>query len=122
MIKAVLWDIGGVLLKDPAIGEFWKEAEGSKELRHLFGSGKMSKEDFIDKASKILNIEKQSFLEKYGQAYFPIGKIEDVFEIYKSVAVKNYIFSDTNPIHLDFIKEHHPGLFDFAEGLFMSVN
>jgi len=120
MIKAIIWDIGGVLLEDPAIGSFWKNMQGSKELRYLFGSGKLSKEDFIDRASAMLGISKDSFIEEYGRAYFPINKLEKVFEVYKSTKGKNYIFSDTNPIHLEFIKRKHAELFDFAEKLFLS--
>jgi putative hydrolase of the HAD superfamily len=120
MIKAIVWDIGGVLLDDPAIGSFWKDVEGSKELRHLFGSGKLSREDFIQKASVMLNLPKDEFMEEYGKAYFPISKIEGVFEIYKLTKGKNYIFSDTNPIHLEFIKDKHAELFDFVEKLFLS--
>jgi hypothetical protein len=41
MIKAVLWDVGGVLLTDPLLADFWKYAEGSKELRTKFGEVKV---------------------------------------------------------------------------------
>lgn len=60
-IKAVVWDIGGVLLEDPKVGEFWKGKKESKELRKKFGSGKISINDFIKKGSKILNISQKQF-------------------------------------------------------------
>jgi len=120
MIKAVLWDIGGVLLADPKIGEFWGDAKGSKELRHKFGSGKISKEEFIEKASAMLNIKKSEFLNKYAKAYFPINKLDAVVEIYNKNKCKKYLFSDTNPLHLDFIKKRHPEIFKNADGVFLS--
>ncbi|VVB75790.1 Enolase-phosphatase E1 [uncultured archaeon] len=120
MIKAVLWDIGGVLLADPKIGEFWEDATGSKELRHKFGSGKISKEDFTEKASAMLNIKKNEFLDKYAKAYYPITKINPVVELYNKTKCKRYLFSDTNPLHLNFIKTKYPEIFENANGLFLS--
>ncbi|MDD3159724.1 MAG: hypothetical protein PHQ98_02035 [Candidatus ainarchaeum sp.] len=119
-IKAIVWDIGGVLLENPFIGEFWKNKEGSEELRHKFGSGKITKTEFINQASKMLGIPKKNFIEEYGKAYFPIKKINEVFKIFLSFEGKNYLFSDTNPIHLEFIKLKYPEIFKKSENIFMS--
>ena len=119
-IKTVVFDIGGVLLENPFIGEFWKDKPGSKELRDKFGAGKMSEKEFIEKASKMLQIPKDRFIEEYGKAYFPIRKIELVFNLYKNLKSKKALFSDTNPLHLEFIKKRYPEMFKLADELFMS--
>lgn len=119
-IKAIIFDIGGVLLENPLIGKFWQSKSGSKELRDKFGAGKIPKEYFIKEASKILGMPEEDFLENYGKAYFPIGKIDRVFDIIKSLKIKSYLFSDTNPIHLKFIKNRYPKMFKLAEKSFMS--
>ena len=36
MIKAVIFDIGGVLIEDPKFREFWKSIEGTADLRKKF--------------------------------------------------------------------------------------
>jgi FMN phosphatase YigB (HAD superfamily) len=120
MIKYLVWDIGGVLLENPFIGEFWKEKIGSDKLRHDFGSGKISNKEFIKKASKLIGINEKIFLEKYGEAYFPIKKIDCVFEIFEKLKNKSYLFSDTNPIHLKFIKEKYADMFNGIKGKLMS--
>ena len=119
-IKAIVFDIGGVLLENPLIGEFWKNKQGSKELRDKFGAGKLSQQEFIDKASKMLQIPEIKFIEEYGKAYFPIRKINKVFNIYKKLKLKKYLFSDTNPIHLEFIKKKYSEMFKLADNIFMS--
>ena len=119
-IKAVIFDIGGVLLENPLISEFWKNCKGSKQLRNKFGAGKMPKQEFINKASKMLNIPKRDFIKEYGKAYFPIKKIKEVYKIYKKIKIKKTLFSDTNPIHLKFIKKKYPEIFDIADAIFMS--
>lgn len=120
MVKYFVWDIGGVLLQNPFIGEFWKDKKGSSELRHAFGSGKISNKEFIKKASKLLEINEQHFLEEYAKAYFPIKKINCSFEIFKKLKNKSYLFSDTNPLHLNFIKQKYPDMFVGIKGEFMS--
>lgn len=120
MIKAIIWDIGGVLLENPKIGDFWKNRPGSRELRALFGSGKISKAEFLNKGSKMLNISKKEFLKKYAQAYFPIRLNNSTFKIYKNLKLKKYILSDTNPIHLNFIKNKYGAIFNISNGNFFS--
>ena len=119
-IKVVVFDIGGVLLENPFIGEFWKNISGSKELRDVFGRGKMPKKEFIEKASKIIQIPKNKFIKEYSKAYFPIRKIEKTFEIYTNLKLKKALFSNTNPLHLEFIKKRYPNLFKLADKTFMS--
>jgi len=107
-------------LENPFIGEFWKNKTGSKELRDKFGAGKMPKKEFIEKASKMLNIQKSKFMEEYGKSYFPIKKIDPVFNFYKNLKIKKAIFSDTNPLHLEFIKKTYPDMFILADKIVMS--
>lgn len=110
-IKAILWDIGGVLLEDPLIKDFWKDKKGSKELRDLFGIGKLSEQEFMNKASNLLEISKKEFIKRYSKAYFSIKKISKVFKLFEKTKEKNYIFSDTNPLHTKFVIKNYPELF-----------
>lgn len=119
-IKAVVFDIGGVLLENPYIGEFWKNKPGSKKLRGEFGTGKISNSEFIEKASNMLKIPKNKFIEEYGKAYFPVRKIKPVFELYKKLKLKKVLFSDTNPLCLEFIKKKYQDIFRLADQIFMS--
>lgn len=120
-IKAVIFDIGGILLENPLIGDFWHNKTGSKELRNKFGAGKISKEDFVKEASKLLGMPEEDFLERYGKTYFSIKKVRGVFDIIKSLKVKSYLFSDTNPIHLEFVKNKYPEMFKIVKKSFMSA-
>jgi HAD superfamily hydrolase (TIGR01509 family) len=100
MIKAIIWDLGGVITyyKTGGFQLFWKDIEGSHELRNEFGSGKISTKEFIERGSKLLGISKKSFLEDYKKLYFGEVLNEEVFKIYKEVEITRYILSDTNPI------------------------
>ena len=80
----------------------------------------INSQEFIDKASKMLQIPEIKFIEEYGKAYFPIRKINKVFNIYKKLKLKKYLFSDTNPIHLEFIKKKYSEMFKLADNIFMS--
>ena len=110
-IEAILWDIGGVLLEDPLIKEFWENKEGSKELRDLFGIGKLSEKEFINKGSNLLKVSKKEFNRRYFKSYFSIKKISKVSYLFEKTKGKNYIFSDTNPLHTKFVKKTYPELF-----------
>jgi len=68
-INTIIFDIGGVLIQDPQCKEFWNNMEGSKQLRILFGMGKISEEEFIKRGSKILNLSQKEFYEKYKENY-----------------------------------------------------
>lgn len=119
MIKTIVWDIGGVLVDDPKVGDFWKNKEGSKELRAAFGSGKISSEDFIKEGAKLLGLSEEVFLIRYKKAYFSI-KFMKPFDLYKKFK-NNYILSDTNPLHSEFIKKEFPELFKFPKKVFLST-
>ncbi len=119
MIKAVIWDIGGVLLEDPKINSFWKNTD-SKTLRHKFGCGEISINEFIKQGAKFLNINESDFLKKYKISYFSINIIKDGYNIFKKMKTNKYILSDTNPLHSKYIKENYPELFDLSKKVYLS--
>ncbi|MDO8517413.1 MAG: hypothetical protein Q7S33_04805 [Nanoarchaeota archaeon] len=121
MIKAIVWDIGGVLVEDPKVDDFWKNKSDSKELRKEFGSGKLSATEFIKKGSKLLDVSEEKFLENYKKAYFSIKLIKNSFEIFKKSKIPNYILSDTNPLHTDFLEKNFPDLFSNCKKTFLST-
>ncbi len=118
-IEAVLFDIGGVLLEDPRLGDFWKGSDESRILRERFGTGKISEEDFVKEGSKILDVSPEEFREGYEDAY-SVGAIEDSLRVYDSVNVPRYIFSDTNPIHAKYIWERFKPMFEKSKGIYFS--
>lgn len=120
MIKSVVWDIGGVLLEDVKVGDLWKDSKGGDKLREAFGSGELSVEEFVNEASKLLGISKEDFLRKYKKIYFDVFPIDNVIELYNLVKTNNYILSDTNPIHMKFIKENFPQIFSRAKKSYFS--
>jgi hypothetical protein len=79
MIKAILWDIGGVLLSNPRIDEFWKGINGSKELRNKFGTGEISVDEFIELGSKLTGISKAEFIKKYNNSYSSLTMDKGIF-------------------------------------------
>jgi len=119
-IKGIIFDIGGVLLDDPEFFEFWQNKEESKKLRNLFGTGKISKNEFISKGALMLNLDNKNFIEKYNKAYSSMNEISDVCKIYKNINIDKYIFSDTNSIHFDFCKKKFKWIFSEAKYLFLS--
>jgi FMN phosphatase YigB (HAD superfamily) len=121
MIKAVVWDIGGVLFEDPDVGNFWGDTSGSKELRKEFGSGQISKEEFIKKGAKCLNIDEKSFMKKYQKTYLcPKKQIKESLEVYKKMKTDKYILSDTNPIFAEGTNDNEKEIYPFAKRVFLS--
>lgn len=119
-IKAIIFDIGGVILEDPMFGEFWQGKEESKELRQAFGTGKITTDELIEKGSNMLGLKKEEFIKQYDSAYSQMKKIEEVYTFYINLKLPRYIFSDTNPIHTGHCKTLYPEIFTKAEKLFLS--
>ena len=119
-IKAIVWDIGGVILSDPEYKEFWKGITTAEEIRDFFGRGKMSINEFVKLSSQLFNITEDKFLEIYKKVYCNIKKNKTIFEIYSSIKCKRFILSDTNPIHLKYLYEAFPEVFELAEQTFAS--
>ena len=119
-IKAAIFDIGGVLIQDPDLRGFWKEKKGSAELRKLFGSQKISKKEFVKRGAKLLEINEKKFIKKYEKAYFGLKPIKPTIKIYENLKIPKYINSDTNDIHLDYLKKSHKKLFSLTGKKFFS--
>lgn len=117
--KSILFDVGGVLLEDPKLGDFWKGSEESKILRNKFGTGDISKAAFILEGAKILEKSPEEFEKDYRKAY-SVEAIKDSLAMYDSVNVPVYIFSDTNPIHAEYIQEKFQDIFRKSMGNFFS--
>jgi HAD superfamily hydrolase (TIGR01509 family) len=119
MIKALIWDIGGVLVENPKYKKFWKRLVGSEQLRINFGMRKIDTKEFIRNGSKLMGMSQKEFLQEY-KKYYWIGKRNLlVIQIFKKNKLKNYIFSDTNPIHLVYLKKIGKDLFDHSEKAFV---
>lgn len=119
-IKAVIFDIGGVLLDDPEFASFWQGKEESKLLRDSFGTGKMDINEFIMKGSELLQMSNSEFLTRYSSAYSGMHIDESVANIYQLINLPKYIFSDTNPIHYKFCQQNFSELFAAATEKFLS--
>ena len=119
-IKAAVWDIGGVLLDDPKIGAFWKGINGSEELRNDFASGRLSVEEFISRGAKLLRMPEEDFLSSYKEAYFSVKPMKPSLKIYENMKTNRYILSDTNPLHMKFIRENFPNIFRMSKKNYFS--
>lgn len=120
MIKAVIFDIGGVLRNNIDVKRFWKSSKGSKRLREDFGTGKLSIKEFISKGSKLLNLSEEEFFKEYKKAYDNTRLNKKVFNIYKKIRLNKYLLSDTNPLHTNFEKKKYKKI--AAKKIFLSHN
>jgi len=120
MIKAIIFDMGGVLRKDADVKGFWKGSIASKKLRIKFGTGLISVKEFVKKGAKLLNLTEKEFLKKYKKEYGKIKLKKDVFKIYKKIKLDKYILSDNNPIHHSFEKKKFNKIFKIAKKNFLS--
>ncbi len=123
MIKAVIFDIGGVLLEDPKDAEkFWKWKPESIEIRKQFGENKISIEEFISKGSNLLGMSKEEFLDKYKEEYLGTKPMKEMYDFYLGLQIEKYILSDTNPIYMDYVKENYNELIDSAKKAYFSID
>ena len=114
LIKALLWDIGGVLVDDPKVNEFWDHIPQTEELRADFGMRKITIEEFISRGAKLLGVKETKFLSNYKKLYWTGERNTEVINIFKSAKVDNYIYSDTNPIHLEYLHDIASDIFEKA--------
>lgn len=117
MVKAVIWDVGGVLLTDPEYIGFWQDK--GRELRTAFGDGSISIEEMVEQGAKLLGTTEDEFLQEYKKAYCAVERMPTI-KLFKQVKLDQYIFSDTNPIHGPYIKEVGANIFSRAKGVFFS--
>jgi glucose-1-phosphatase len=117
-IKAMIFDIGGVLMENP--GKFWNGVEGTSELRDQFGIGRIEKNDFILRGTKLLNISGAEFEQNYNKAYSNLKINEEVLEIYTKIALPKYILSDTNETHVKLNKINLDRIFESSNRVFLS--
>jgi len=120
MIKAVVWDIGGVILEDHMVYSFWDNKVGSKQLRLEFGTGKITLKEFIGKGGELFAITEEEFFKRYKEAYYSIKSINENLERYKQMKTPKYILSDTNQVHVEFIKEFYPEVLSLAKKCYLS--
>lgn len=120
MIKAVIFDIGGVLRENIDIGDFWKNKKQSEKLRQDFGTGKLSIREFIRRASKLLDIPEKDFVREYKKAYGKLKLKIDVFKIFKEIKERKYFLTDTNPLHTMYEKKEYGQIFKKADMVFLS--
>lgn len=123
MIKAVIWDLGGVLTYYTTghFKQFWNNAKGSKKLREEFGTGKISQKEFVERGARLLKISKKNFLANYKKLYFGEALNKPVFGIYKKMKLTKYILSDTNPISQRFRNQKFKKIYILAKKNFLST-
>jgi putative hydrolase of the HAD superfamily len=120
MINGVIFDIGGVLIDDPQFKSFWGESKKGAELRELFGTGKISREGFVKDGAHIIGVSPDIFLTQYIEAYSQMKRIPQTMEVFNSINKQKYIFSDTNPIHLEICQKLFPEIFESSSKQFLS--
>jgi len=120
MIKAIIFDIGGVLRENIELNDFWGASKNSDKLRKGFGTGKISTKKFIKKGAKLLKISESKFLREYKRVYDKPELDKEVFDIYKRIKVKKYLLSDTNPLHNSYEKNKYNHIFKIANKVFLS--
>ena len=119
-IKAVVFDLGGVLFSNPNIKKLWKNKPGARKIRKQFGSGQISKKRYVEKASKLLRISEEEFTKEDKEIYYGINLIKDRFKVFEKIKLDKYILSDTNPVHVKGLKENFPELFQISKKVFLS--
>lgn len=119
-IKAVVFDLGGVLLTDPQYKEFWKNHPEADELKELFGRGKLSISEFGKRGEKMFRISKDEFLEKHKKAYTNVERMDEVINIFKKIKIAKYILSDSNPVHMPYIKKNFKDVLKLAKKAYFS--
>ena len=120
MIKAIIFDIGGVLRENIDLNDFWGDSKDSDKLRKGFGTGKISTKKFIKRGAKLLKISESKFLREYKRVYNKPELDKEVFDIYKRIKVKKYLLSDTNPLHNSYEKNKYDYIFKIANKVFLS--
>jgi len=121
-IKAVIFDIGGVLVENPKYKEFWAKVKvkDSNKLRVLFGEGRISEKEFLRRGSEMMQISEKEFYRRYKKRYWTGKLMKEAFIIYKNIKIKKYIFSDTNPIHQRYLNSKFKRLFKLADKIFLN--
>ena len=120
-IKAIIFDIGGVIVENPKYKEFWNNIDGSAKLREDFGTRRITTKEFIREGSRLLNISQKQFLKEYKESYWTGELIYSVFNIFKSIKIKKYILSDTNPLHQQYLKRRFPEIFKLSNKVFLNL-
>ena len=118
MIRAVVLDVGGVFLENPAIDKFWK-GKGA-ELRNLFGAGKISEDEFAKQGAVLLDIKEVDFIRGYKICYAKANICKEVVSLYENVKVNNFIFTDTNALRESLIKDKMTDIYSRAKSVFKS--
>ena len=126
MIQAVIFDIGGVLIKEPAKSReeycarklkvpLEKFVKAYKRLLPDFTMGKISEEEFWQKISEELKIKKPEvglWQEGLMQAYQENTKVFEIVFSLKLNGYKTAVISNTEMPSLEYFKEEYLKIFD----------
>lgn len=63
----------------------------------------------------MLNLDRGQFLKKYNNTYLTLKEIKPVTKIYKAIKLDKYIFSNSNPLHAEYIKKEFSHIVKLAK-------
>tara|TARA_R100000935_G_C2814062_1_gene156425 strand:+ start:367 stop:972 length:606 start_codon:yes stop_codon:yes gene_type:complete len=123
MIKNIIFDFGDIFvnLDKPAtlremekhnIGEF---SEAILQKNHEYEKGLISSEDFLKAYRSEYNLEKEAVVNSWNAILidFPEHRFQFIKELSESNKYRLFLLSNTNEIHIDWIKENVPFFEDF---------
>ena len=131
--KTILFDIGNVLIGvdfppfyEKVFGTLSLDSEKMDrfiKLRDLGDTGKISKEDFSRKVCDLSDksVTEEEMVGAWNGIFSPISEMWEVVEILIEAGHRLILFSNTNDLHLDYLRPRYPILREFPEGHFSCV-
>ncbi|MBQ4804816.1 HAD family phosphatase [Aquimarina sp. MMG015] len=124
MIKTIIFDFGDVFInldKSATIRELTKLGLPlfTKDLEHLnesYETGEITTTDFINHYQKLLpDVSERKIINAWNAILndFPEHRLEFLQKLFKNKTYKLILLSNTNELHINWIKENIPFYYDF---------